>query len=97
VDCGPFQVVDERVGQPKHFVPHYLPGNYEDHTEFQKMYGIPQEAAFGGKETTYPEYMSKFAELRAAYLKRTTSAKPGAANRAASSRSGFRPSAAATA
>ncbi len=77
VDCGPFQVVDERVGQVKHYVPHYLPGNYEQHKEFQTMYGIPQEAAFGGKETLYPEYMAKLAELQAAFLKRTTAAKPG--------------------
>jgi hypothetical protein len=82
VDCGPFQVVDERVGQPKHYVPHYLPGNYEQHKEFQTMYGIPQEAAFGGKETLYPEYMAKFAEMQAAFLKRTTAAKPAAGGKA---------------
>jgi hypothetical protein len=75
VDCGPFQVADERVGQPKHFVPHYLPGQYDVHKEFQTMYGIPQEAAFGGKETTYPEYMPKLAELQAALLKRTSAAR----------------------
>ena len=78
VDCGPFQVVDERGGQAKHFVPHYLPGNYEQHREFQTMYGIPQEAAFGGKETLYPEYQSKLAEMQAAFLKRTTAARPAA-------------------
>ena len=82
VDCGPFQVVDERVGQPKHFVPHYLPGNYEQHKEFQTMYGIPQEAAFGGSETLYPEYQSKLAELQAAFLKRTTAARPAAGGKA---------------
>ena len=83
VDCGPFQVVDERVGQPTHFVPHYLPGDYEAHQEFQKMYGIPQEAAFGGKETLYPEYVAKFAEMRAAYLGRLT-AKPAGGKAVAS-------------
>ena len=60
--------MDERVGQPKHFVPHYLPGQYETHKEFQTMFGIPQEAAFGGTETLYPEYMPKLAELQAALL-----------------------------
>ena len=82
VDCGPFQVVDERVGQPKHYVPHYLPGNYEQHKEFQTMYGIPQEAAFGGKETLYPEYMAKLAEMQAALLKRTTAARPAGGGKA---------------
>ena len=41
------------------------------------MYGIPQEAAFGGKETLYPEYVAKLAELQAAFLKRTTAAQAG--------------------
>ena len=89
VDCGPFQVVDERVGQPKHFVPHYLPGQYETHKEFQTMFGIPQEAAFGGKETLYPEYMPKLAELQAALLRRTTAARPPAARTATVGRTDF--------
>jgi hypothetical protein len=75
-DCNPFEVADERIGQPKHFVPHYLPGQYEVHKEFQTMFGIPQEAAFGGAETLYPEYKPKLEQLRAAFLKRTTTAKP---------------------
>jgi hypothetical protein len=48
------------------------------HREFQTMYGIPQEAAFGGMETTYPEYMEKLAELQAAMRKRLTSARTAA-------------------
>jgi hypothetical protein len=76
-DCNPFEVADERIGQPKHFVPHYLPGQYEVHKEFQTMFGIPQEAAFGGAETLYPEFRTKLDQLRAASLKRTTTARPG--------------------
>jgi hypothetical protein len=76
VDCNPFEVIDERVGQPKHFVPHYLPGQYEVHKEFQTMFGIPQEAAFGGKETLYPEYMKRLEELRAAMLTTNAPAAP---------------------
>jgi len=87
-DCSPFEVVDERIGQPKHFVPHYLPGQYETHKEFQVMFGIPQEAAFGGADTLYPEYMSKLAELQAAFLKRTDAARP-AAGRTAAARTDF--------
>ena len=58
-DCNPFEVADERIGQAKHFVPHYLPGQYEVHKEFQTMFGIPQEAAFGGAETLYPEFKAE--------------------------------------
>lgn len=86
-DCNPFEVADERIGQVKHFVPHYLPGQYETHKEFQVMYDIPQEAAFGGKNTLYPEYRSRLAELKAAALKRTTSARP--AGRPAAVRTDF--------
>jgi hypothetical protein len=88
VDCGPFQVVDERGGQQKHFVPHYLPGQYEAHQEFQQMYGIPQEAAFGGAETLYPEYVPKFAELQARYLQPRLQ-RAAAARAAAARRDGF--------
>ena len=85
VDCSPFEVTDEAGGgREKHAVPHYLLGQYEAAKEFQTMYGIPQEAAFGGSETLYPEYMSKFAQLRASYLNRnTTAAKPAAGKTAA--------------
>jgi hypothetical protein len=76
IECNPFEVADERVGQPKHFVPHYLPRQYDVHKEFQRMFGIPQEAAFGGAETLYPEYRPKLEQLRAALLKRTTWGRP---------------------
>jgi hypothetical protein len=78
VDCSPFEVADERGGDRKHFVPHYLPGDYEAAKEFQQMFGIPQEAAFGGAETLYPEYIPKLAAMRAAFLNRMTAAKPAA-------------------
>jgi hypothetical protein len=87
IDCGPFQVTDERGGQQKHFVPHYLPGHYDAHKDFQKEFGIPQEAAFGGAETLYPEYMAKFAQMQQQFLRpavtRTT------ANRVPLARRGF--------
>ncbi len=77
-ECNPFEVADERIGQAKHFVPHYLPGQDQVHKEFQTMFGVPQEAAFGGAETLYPEFKTKLDELRAVALKRTTSARPAA-------------------
>lgn len=88
VDCGPFQVTDERGGgQQKHFVPHYLLGNYEVHKEFQQQFGIPQEAAFGGPETLYPEYMTKLAQLQTQFLKPAVTR--STANRVPVSRRGF--------
>jgi hypothetical protein len=74
VDCNPFEVIDERVGQPKHFVPHYLPGQYEIHKEFQTEFSIPQEAAFGGAETLYPEYIKRLEQLRAPLLTKIAAA-----------------------
>jgi hypothetical protein len=53
------------------------------------MFGVPPEAAFGGKETLYPEYVPKLAELRAAYLRRTTEARPGAGRTTATNRTDF--------
>jgi hypothetical protein len=75
-DCNPFEVADERIGQPPHFVPHYLPGQLEVHKEFQTMFGLPQEAAFGGAETLYPEFKVKLDQMRTAQLTRTTAARP---------------------
>jgi hypothetical protein len=80
-DCNPFEVIDERAGQPKHFVPHYLPGQYEIHKEFQDEFAIPQEAAFGGKATLYPEYIKRLEQLRAPML--TKNAAAAAATRTA--------------
>jgi hypothetical protein len=40
-------------------VPHYLPGQNPFLNEFSTQSGIPIEAALGGAETMYPEYMIK--------------------------------------
>ena len=60
-------VVDEVSPRPRDFVPHYLPGSdgeTERLNEFRVFYEIPQEAARGGAETTYPEYQLKIEELQ---------------------------------
>ena len=44
-------------------VPHYLPGKNPFMTEFAEQSGIPLEAALGGAETMYPEYMMKLRQL----------------------------------
>jgi hypothetical protein len=76
--CGPFNVVDESIGRSKYAVPHFLPGEYEQAREYQAAFGIPEEAAFGGAETLYPEYIPKLNALRESFLKRLSEARPPA-------------------
>ncbi len=47
------------VERPKGTVPHHLPGSNTFLSEFPKKHGVPEVAARGGAETTYPEYQSK--------------------------------------
>jgi len=48
---------------PDNYFPHYLPGQNPFLIEFARNHGIPFEAAMGGAETMYPEYMEKVEEL----------------------------------
>src|SRR4029453_971935 len=57
--CSPAQVADEIPNQKKGYVPHHLPGTNLQMREFQVKRGVPAEAAMGGPETTYPEFMLK--------------------------------------
>ncbi|MEQ1757514.1 MAG: hypothetical protein ABL986_04295 [Vicinamibacterales bacterium] len=54
---------DELGDKPLGWVPHNPQGTH--HTEFAKRFGLPFEATQGGKETQYPEYMKKLAEMMA--------------------------------
>ena len=56
----------EEVDRPKDKVPHYLPGTNTALTEFSTKHGIPQEAARGGAETLYPEYLERLRALASA-------------------------------
>jgi cyclase len=49
------------VPMAKNNVPHYLPGTNPFLEDFSKKFGLPLAAVWGGAETTYPEYMAKFA------------------------------------
>ena len=49
---------EEIANRPKDEVPHYLPGENPFMQEFPKSFGVPENAALGGAETTYPEYRS---------------------------------------
>jgi len=57
--CSPAQIADEIPNQKKGYVPHHLPGANPYLREFQTKRGISAEAAAGGPETMYPEYMAK--------------------------------------
>ena len=59
----PCEYVDEIADRPHGAVPHYLPGRSPFAGDFAYKYGIPLEAANGGAETTYPEYMAKLRTL----------------------------------
>jgi hypothetical protein len=54
--CDP---VVEIVGQPKGYVPHYLPGKHPSEFEYADRYNLSHEAALGGAQTAYPEFMEK--------------------------------------
>jgi hypothetical protein len=56
--CGPNEIVVE-IPRPPNFVPHVLPGQNTGLDEFAARYGIPVEAAGGGADTMYPEYMQR--------------------------------------
>jgi hypothetical protein len=58
----PCEAVDE-VDNPPGRVPSHLPGTNTYITEFPAAFGIPLEAAQGGADTMYPEYMKKMATM----------------------------------
>ena len=55
----PCDYVVEVATRPKGAVPHYLPGENPFLKEFAARHGVPEQAAKGGAETMYPEYMLK--------------------------------------
>jgi len=59
--CDP---VVEIVGQPKGYVPHYMPGKHPFLTEYADKFKLPMEAVLGGANTMYPEYMQRVKQLQ---------------------------------
>jgi len=57
--CDP---VVEMVREPG-YIPHHLPGTNTDMLIYSERHDIPLEAAMGGPETMYPEYMERIKEL----------------------------------
>jgi hypothetical protein len=59
----PCEYVEEVAERPRDEVPHFLPGKSPYLGDFSYRYGIPLDAANGGAETMYPEYMEKLRKL----------------------------------
>ena len=59
-------VVVEEQERARGAVPHFLPGQNPDLTEFANAFELPQEAARGGAEKMYPEYQQKLKQLQGA-------------------------------
>jgi hypothetical protein len=57
----PCEYVVEDATKPRDAVPHFLPGENPYAAEYASRRKIPVEAALGGAETMYPEYMRKLA------------------------------------
>jgi hypothetical protein len=57
----PFETVDELGDRERGWVPHWPIGT-EQH-EYADRFGLPFEATRGGKESLYPEYMKKMAQM----------------------------------
>ena len=58
--CEPVNETDRPVG----VVPHHLPGANTFLDEFPAKYGVPPEAARGGAQTMYPEYMQRIKTMK---------------------------------
>jgi glyoxylase-like metal-dependent hydrolase (beta-lactamase superfamily II) len=54
--CGP---AGDEVAVPRGYVSHHLPGTNDQVNAFLKERSVPAEAAAGGADTTYPEYMRR--------------------------------------
>jgi hypothetical protein len=63
MDPYPCEAVNETDRKPG-VVPAHLPGTNTFLTEFPANYGIPPEAARGGPETMYPEYIAKMKSMK---------------------------------
>ena len=60
----PCEIIPEGTILPAGRVPNYLPGKNDALTNFPAEYGIPPEAALGGSETMYPDYIKKMKTMK---------------------------------
>jgi hypothetical protein len=62
---SPFSCIPTiEIERPRGAVPHFLPGANPYLTEFAEKHSIPQEAARGGAETMYPDYLPRLRGAR---------------------------------
>ncbi len=62
----PCEITPEGTIVPAGKVPSFLPGKNDVLSECATEYGIPLEAALGGEETLYPEYIKKMKTMKVA-------------------------------
>jgi len=62
----PCEISPDGTIVPAGKVPSFLPGKNDVLTEFATEYAIPLEAALGGEETLYPEYIKKMKTMKVA-------------------------------
>jgi hypothetical protein len=62
----PCEITPDGTIVPAGKVPSFLPGSNDVLSEFAAEYGIPLEAALGGEETLYPEYIKKMKTMKVA-------------------------------
>ncbi|HZI50229.1 MAG TPA: MBL fold metallo-hydrolase [Terriglobia bacterium] len=68
------------VPMDKNKVPHFLPGANPVVDEFSKKFGLPLAGVWGGAESTYPEYLTKFNAGNAATTLRNVAPPPVVSN-----------------
>jgi len=62
----PCEITPDGTIVPAGKVPSFLPGRNDVLADFATEYGIPLEAAMGGEETLYPEYIKKMKTMKVA-------------------------------
>jgi hypothetical protein len=62
-ECQPFNTSTVNADRPRGYVPHWLPGQNPQLTEFADTLGVPREAARGGAKTMYPEYLDELKKM----------------------------------
>jgi hypothetical protein len=62
-ECQPFNTSVMNADHPPGFVPHWLPGQNPQLTEFGERFGVPQDAVRGGAKTLYPEYIIELKKM----------------------------------
>jgi hypothetical protein len=64
LQLGPYSCIPAiEIERPRGAINHNLPGTNPFLTEFAERHGVPPEAARGGAQTMYPEYVQELRTL----------------------------------